>query len=53
MDSNFLYYAFVLAAIIVGVLVVKKIASCLIKSIVLIVLAALLLFIYFAYFNAG
>ena len=30
MDSNLLYYIFILVIIIVGVLVVKKIASCLI-----------------------
>ena len=53
MDSNFLYYGLVLFAIIIGVLVVKKIASCLIRSIVLIIMIAILAFIYYAYIYTG
>jgi amino acid permease len=53
MDTSFIYYVFILIAIIIGVLVVKKITSCLIKSIVLVVLVAILAFLYFAYYQAG
>lgn len=41
------YYIFVLSAIIVGFLLVKRVASCLIKSIVLLVLVVVLVIIYF------
>jgi hypothetical protein len=53
MEFNVIYYGLILLAIIIGVLVVKKIASCLIRSIVLIVLIALLAFIYYAYVYTG
>jgi len=49
MSSNIGYYLFALAAIIVAFLVVKKIASCMIKSIVMLVLIAVLAAIYFLY----
>ena len=41
------YYIFLLVAIIVAFLIVKRVASCLIRSIVLIVLAAVLAYVYF------
>lgn len=47
--SNIGYYLFVLAAIIVAFLVVKRVTSCLIKSVVTIVLVALLAFVYYFY----
>lgn len=53
MDMDFSYYIFVLVAIIVGVIVIKKIASCLIKTAVLLIMVAALLYIYFTYFSAG
>ena len=45
--DNIGYYVFLLVAIIVAFLIVKRVASCLIRSVVLIVLAALLAYIYF------
>ena len=38
MEGNFIYYIMLLALIVIGFLVVKKVASCMIKSIVTIVL---------------
>ncbi|MCI1742412.1 MAG: hypothetical protein LKI18_08770 [Prevotella sp.] len=46
---QFVYYIFVLIAIIVAFLTLKKVASCLIKSIVMVALIALLVFLYFAF----
>jgi hypothetical protein len=48
--DNIGYYIFVLVALIVAFLVVKKVASCLIKSAVLIVLVVALAAIYWLYF---
>ena len=45
------YYLFVLAAINVGFLVVKKVASCLIKTAVMILLVTALAVIYYLYFR--
>lgn len=47
--DNIGYYIFLLVAVIVAFLIVKKVASCLIRSIVLIVLAALMGYIYWMY----
>ena len=47
--ENIGYYIFILVAIIVAFLIIKKVASCLIRSIVLIVLAAVLGYIYWMY----
>lgn len=49
MTSNFAYYIFCILAIVVGFLVVKKIASCMIKSIVAIITIAVIAAIYFMY----
>ena len=49
MQNNIGYYLFALAVIIVAFLIVKRVASCLIKSIVTLVLVAVLAFIYFYY----
>jgi hypothetical protein len=51
MDSQIAYYVFVLIAIAVGVIVIKKVASCLIKSIVTLVLVGLVVYLYFALFK--
>lgn len=51
MDTSFTYFLFVLVAIVVGVIVVKKIAGCLIKTVVLLLLVGLLAYLYFAYFQ--
>lgn len=48
--GNIGYYIFVLVAIIVAFLVVKKVASCMIKSAILIALVVFLAAIYYLYF---
>jgi hypothetical protein len=47
--GNIGYYIFILVAIIVAFLIIKKVASCLIRSIVAIVLVAILAYIYWMY----
>lgn len=49
MVNNLGYYIFILVAIIVAFLIIKKVASCLIRSIVAIVLVAILTYIYWMY----
>ena len=47
--GNVGYYIFVLVAVIVAFLVIKKVASCLIKSAVLIAMIVALAAIYYLY----
>ena len=47
--DNIGYYIFLLVAVIVAFLIIKKVASCLIRSIVLIVLAVVIGYIYWMY----
>ena len=47
--GNIGYYIFILVAIIVAFLIVKKVTSCLIRSVVAIVLVAILAYIYWMY----
>lgn len=47
--ENLTYYLALLALIIIGFLVVKKVASCMIKSVVTIVLIVLAAAIYWLY----
>jgi len=49
--ENFAYYIFCIIAIIVAILVLKKVASCLIKTIAFAVIVAILAVIYFMYFR--
>lgn len=49
--GNIGYYIFVLVALIVAFLVVKKVASCMIKTVVLLAMAVALAAIYFLYFT--
>ena len=51
MTSDIVYYIALLALIVIGFVVVKKMASCLIKSIVTIVLVAIAVAIYWFYFR--
>lgn len=44
------YYIFVLVALMVAFLVVKKVASCMIKTVVLLVMIVALAAIYYMYF---
>jgi hypothetical protein len=47
--GNIGYYIFILVAIIVAFLIVKKVTSCLIRSVVAVVLVAVLAYIYWMY----
>ena len=47
--GNIGYYLFMLGAIVVAFLIVKKVVSCFVRSVVLIVLAALLGYVYWMY----
>jgi hypothetical protein len=47
--GNFTYYLALLALIIIGVLVAKKIASCLVKTIITLILIAVGVAIYYYY----
>ena len=49
MESNFTIYLAILALIIIGILVVKRIASCLIKTVITLILMALGVAIYYYY----
>jgi hypothetical protein len=48
--GNIGYYIFVLVALMVAFIVVKKVASCMIKSVVLLALIVALAVIYYLYF---
>lgn len=48
--ENLGYYIFVLVALIVAFLVVKRVASCMIKSVILLALVVALAAIYYLYF---
>lgn len=47
--DNIGYYLFMLAVIVVGFIVVRKVASCMVKSVVLLVAIAALAAIYYLY----
>lgn len=47
MNTSFLYYVFCILALVAGVFLVKKITGCLIKSVVMLVLMAVLAAAYF------
>ena len=49
MEGNFIYYIMLLALIVIGFLVVKKVASCMIKSVVTIVRIVIAVAIYWLY----
>lgn len=51
MESNITYYIALLALIVIGFVVVKKMASCLIKSILTLVLVAIAAAVYWFYFR--
>lgn len=48
--GNIGYYVFVLVALMVAFLVVKKVASCMIKTVVLLAMVVALAAIYYLYF---
>ena len=43
------YYLFMLAAIVVAFLIIKRVVSCFVRSVVLLVLAAVLGYVYWMY----
>lgn len=51
MQSQLGYYIFVLIAIVVGVIIVKKVTSCLFRIAALVVIVALLAYVYLTYFQ--
>ena len=50
-DSDFLYYAFALVALVVGLFILKKVATCLVKTVVGVILVAVLAAIYWLYLS--
>ena len=51
MDSDFLYYAFALVALVVGLFILKKVATCMVKTVVGVILVAVLAAIYWLYLS--
>lgn len=49
METNITYYIALLALVVIGFVVVKKVASCLIRSIITIVLIAIGVAVYYLY----
>ncbi|MCI6161778.1 MAG: sulfate transporter [Prevotellaceae bacterium] len=47
--ENIIYYAIALIVIVIGVVTLKKIASCMIKSIVMLAVVAALTYLYWFY----
>lgn len=44
--NNFLFYALILLAIVIGVIIVKKVTSCLFKLLVAMIIIALVVWLY-------
>ncbi len=51
MNSDFLYYAFALVALVVGLFILKKVATCMVKTVVGVILVAVLAAIYWLYLS--
>ena len=49
--SDFTYYAFALVVLIVGMIILKKVATCMVKTMVALVVIAVLLGAYWLYFS--
>ncbi len=47
--ENIVYYIFAAAVVLIAFLLIKKIASCLVKGVILAVIVAVLAFVYFNY----
>ena len=47
--SNFGYYIACLIVLIIGVFIVKKVVSCMIRAVVGLVVVAILVYVYFMY----
>lgn len=51
MSSNITLYILVFIAIVVALTVIKKVTSCLVKSVALLVIIGIVAFLYFTYFS--
>lgn len=51
MSSSISLYVLVFIAIVVALVIIKKVTSCLFKAIGLIIVVAILAFVYFTYFQ--
>ena len=51
MDNDFLYYAFALVALVVGLSILMKVATCMVKTVVGVILVAVLAAIYWLYLS--
>ncbi|MBP7098383.1 MAG: hypothetical protein KBA74_06840 [Prevotella sp.] len=51
MVHSFGYFIFILIAIVIGIITVKKVTGCLIKAIIGVVLIGILVLLYFLYFS--
>jgi hypothetical protein len=49
--DNFMYYAFALVALVVGLFILKKVATCMVKMVVGAILVAILVAIYWLYLS--
>jgi hypothetical protein len=49
--DNTVYYAIALLMIVIGIVICKKVAGCLVKSIVTFLLVAVLTVLYFIFFH--
>lgn len=47
--ENIIYYIAMLAAVIIAFLIIKRVVSCMVRSIVTLVLVAVLAYIYYTY----
>ena len=51
--ENFSYYIFCIIALVTAVFLLKKVAGCIIKSVVLAILLAVLVAVYYLYFKGA
>lgn len=51
--ENYIFYIFALIILVIVFLLMKKVAGCIIKAFVLLIVAAILAFVYFNYFKVS
>ena len=51
--ENFSYYIFCIIALVIAVFLLKKVAGCIIKSVALSILLAVLVAVYYLYFKGA
>lgn len=49
MMDNAIYYIVAIVAIVIGITILKRVASCLLRSVVTLALVAILVYLYLAY----